>query len=72
MSQTVSEFIFFKVKPTVRPEDPENEEGEALLNVFRRATHASGHKSSSWGRAVEDEDTLVWVVGELSETIHII
>lgn len=64
MSQTVCQFIFFRVKPSVKPEDPYNEEGEALMNVFRLTKHQSGHQNSAWGRAAEDQDTIVWVVGE--------
>ncbi|CAL5868342.1 uncharacterized protein PFLUO_LOCUS2567 [Penicillium psychrofluorescens] len=62
MSATISEFLFFKVKPTVKPEDPSNAEGEALLNALRTVNQHSGYKSSVWGRSVEDENTLVWVV----------
>ncbi|KAJ5168747.1 uncharacterized protein N7482_004341 [Penicillium canariense] len=62
MSQNISEFLFFKVKPGVKPEDPANEQGEALLRVFRATKQQSGHHSSAWGRTVEDEDTLVWVI----------
>jgi hypothetical protein len=63
MSETISEFMFFKVKPTVKPEDPSNAEGEALLHALRTVFQQSGYKSSAWGRSTEDENTLVWVVG---------
>ncbi|KAJ5537407.1 hypothetical protein N7513_010593 [Penicillium frequentans] len=62
MSQTTSEFIFFRVKPSVRPEDPNNEEGEHLLTIFRNTQHESGHQSSAWGRSVEDDNTIVWAI----------
>lgn len=62
MSQSINEFIFFKVKPEVRPEDPNSAEGDALLRVFRSTKQQSGHQSSAWGRAVEDEDVIIWVV----------
>lgn len=62
MSQAVSQFIYFRVKPSVKPEDPANEEGEGLLNVFRITKHQSGYQSSAWGRTVEDENTIVWVI----------
>lgn len=65
MSQTISQFIFFKVQPEVRPEDPDSTEGRDLVAVFRTTKHQSGHKSSVWGRVVEDEDVIVWVVGTL-------
>lgn len=66
MSQTVSQVIFFRVKPSVQPEDPDSEEGEALLRMFRTTQHQSGHEHSAWGRTAEDKDTIVWVVGEFS------
>lgn len=66
MPQTVSQVIFFRVKPSVKPEDPDNEEGEALLRIFRTTQHQSGHEHSAWGRTAEDKDTIVWVVGEFS------
>ncbi|KAJ5164233.1 uncharacterized protein N7500_006063 [Penicillium coprophilum] len=62
MSHNVSQVIFFRVKSSVKPEDPSSEEGEALLNIFRAAQQQSGHECSSWGRTSEDEDTIVWVV----------
>jgi hypothetical protein len=66
MSQTVSQVTFFRVKSSVKPEDPTNEEGEALMRIFITTKHQSGHQHSSWGRTSEDEDTIVWVVGEFS------
>lgn len=67
MSQIVSQVIFFRVKPSVKPEDPDSEEGEALLRIFRTTQHQSGHEHSAWGRTAEDKDTIVWVVGEFSK-----
>lgn len=69
MSQTVSQIIFFRVKSSVKPEDPVSEEGEALLKIFRTTQQQSGHKHSSWGRTVEDKDTIVWVIGEFSNPL---
>lgn len=68
MSQSVSQFIFFRVKSSVKPEDPSSEEGEALLNVFCLTKQQNGHQGSAWGRVVEDTDTIVWVVGEYFST----
>ncbi|KAI9926738.1 hypothetical protein ASPWEDRAFT_120319 [Aspergillus wentii DTO 134E9] len=62
MTQTVSEFIFFKVKPSVKPEDPDSEEGAEFLRLMQTVKHQSGYQSSSWGRTVEDENTIAWVV----------
>ncbi|KAJ5773249.1 hypothetical protein N7457_008145 [Penicillium paradoxum] len=62
MPQSVSQFILFRVKPSIRPEDPSSEEGTGLLNVFQSTKTQSGHENSSWGRTSEDENTIVWVV----------
>lgn len=70
MSQTVSQIVFFRVKSSVKPEDPVSEEGEALLKIFRSTQHQSGHEHSSWGRTSEDEDTIVWVIGESSKPLE--
>ncbi|KAJ5225836.1 hypothetical protein N7468_007061 [Penicillium chermesinum] len=58
----ITQFLFFKVKPSVRPEDPNSAEGEALLKALNVTKVQSSHHSSTWGRAVEDENSLVWVV----------
>jgi hypothetical protein len=71
MSQTVSQFIFFRVKPYVKPEDPSSEEGIALMKVFDMTKTQSGHKSSAWGRVCEDKDTIVWVVGKLNGLLEL-
>ncbi|RHZ58527.1 uncharacterized protein CDV56_107449 [Aspergillus thermomutatus] len=58
----VTEFVVFKLKPSVKPEDPSNEEGASLCKIFSATKQQSGHQSSAWGRAVEDENVVVWVV----------
>lgn len=65
MSQTV-EFIFFQLKASVKPEDTFNDEGNGLLNVFQATKQQSGHHSSAWGRTVEDETVVAWVIGNTS------
>ncbi|KAF7593501.1 hypothetical protein BBP40_011412 [Aspergillus hancockii] len=62
MALLVSEFIHFQLKPTVKPEDPSNEEGQALLHLFQTTRHQSGYKSSAWGRTIEDPNAVIWVV----------
>ncbi|GAB1194937.1 hypothetical protein BDV32DRAFT_147215 [Aspergillus pseudonomiae] len=62
MALQVSEFIHFQLKSSVKPEDPSNDEGQALLQLFQTAKHQSGYKSSAWGRTIEDENIIVWVV----------
>ncbi|PLN81789.1 hypothetical protein BDW42DRAFT_193533 [Aspergillus taichungensis] len=59
---TISEFIFFQVEPSVKPEDPSSDEGYALLRVFEAAKAQCAYRSSAWGRAIEDESVIVWVV----------
>lgn len=70
MPQSICEFIYFRVKPSVRPEDPSSPEGEALMNVFRTTKHQSGHESSAWGRTTEDQNMIVWVLGEYCFPFH--
>ncbi|KAB8235231.1 hypothetical protein ETB97_009507 [Aspergillus alliaceus] len=62
MALPVSEFIHFQLKSSVKPEDSSNEEGQALLQLFQTTKHQSGYKSSAWGRTVEDQNVIVWVV----------
>ncbi|PYH91964.1 hypothetical protein BO71DRAFT_451753 [Aspergillus ellipticus CBS 707.79] len=59
---TLTELIYFPIVPAVKPEDPSNEAGAALLDVFRAAKHQSGYLSSAWGRTVEDENLVVWAI----------
>lgn len=63
MSQTV-EFIFFQLKSSVKPEDPTtNEESRQLLDILQATKQQSGHHSSAWGRTVEDQNVVAWVIG---------
>lgn len=63
-SPTLTEFIYFRVKPSVKPEEgEENREGEQLLDLFRETMLQSGHLGSAWGRTLEDESIIVWVIG---------
>ncbi|CEO60587.1 hypothetical protein PMG11_05207 [Penicillium brasilianum] len=62
MAQISSEFVFFKVKSDVKPEDPTSGLGEGLMKVFCATQQQSGHYSSAWGRTVEDPNMLVWVI----------
>ncbi|KAH8427584.1 uncharacterized protein LDX57_005298 [Aspergillus melleus] len=62
MALPVTEFIYFQLKSSVKPEDPANEEGQALLNLFTNTKHQSGYQNSAWGRTKEDESIVVWVI----------
>lgn len=59
----VTEFIYFQTKSSVKPEDPSNDEGAALLQLFKATKSQSGHLSSAWGRTTEDENIIVWAIG---------
>lgn len=64
MAPSVYEFVFFIVRPEIKPEDPEfNQESDSLLNLLRDTKQQHGYQASAWGRTVEDENALVWVVG---------
>ncbi|KAJ5583279.1 hypothetical protein N7535_001899 [Penicillium sp. DV-2018c] len=62
MSQIVSQFIFFRVRPSVKPEDPSSDDGRGLTRVCDMTKVQSGHNSSAWGRVCEDKNTIAWVV----------
>jgi hypothetical protein len=62
MMAHVTELIYFHPKPSVKPEDSSNDEGLALLQVFRSTTQQSGHIGSAWGRTREDENVIVWAI----------
>lgn len=63
-SPTFTEFIAFRLKPSVKPEEGEsNREGEQLLDFFRETVLQSGHLGSAWGRTLEDENVVIWVIG---------
>ncbi|KAF5013332.1 hypothetical protein F66182_15192 [Fusarium sp. NRRL 66182] len=66
-SPTFTEFIVFRLKPSVKPEEGEsNREGEQLLDLFRETMLQSGHLGSAWGRALEDENVVIWVIDTLT------
>lgn len=59
----VTEFIFFHLNPAIKPEDPTNNEaGASLLELFKNTKHQNGYLGSSWGRSIEDENVVVWVI----------
>ena len=64
MAHPVTELVYFQLKSTVKPEDPANEEGQALLDLFNNTKQQSGYQSSAWGRTKEDENIVVWVIGQ--------
>lgn len=71
---TATEFLYFRLQPSVRPEDAANgkvnDEGERFLNMLRGTASRSGHMASSWGRTEEDENDVVWVIGSMHLCTH--
>ncbi|KAK2800976.1 hypothetical protein FQN50_007951, partial [Emmonsiellopsis sp. PD_5] len=58
----VTEIIYLTLKPTVKPEDPDNDEGRIFLEALQAVKQQSGYESSHWGRTEEDENNVVWIV----------
>ncbi|KAL1970106.1 hypothetical protein VTN77DRAFT_6511 [Rasamsonia byssochlamydoides] len=63
---TITEIIYFRLKPSVKPEEAAAEgthsEGAAFLDLLFRTTERNGHLSSAWGRTEEDANSVVWVI----------
>lgn len=70
MSLPVTEFVYFKLKPSVKPEDPTNEEGQQFIKTLQATKNQLGYESSAWGRTLEDDSVIVWAIGLLI-SIHI-
>jgi hypothetical protein len=64
-SSSVVEFLYITLKPSVKPEDPSNHDGQSFLSALTAVKQQSGYKWSSWGRTLEDENGVVLVVGAL-------
>jgi hypothetical protein len=63
MAASIAQFVFFRLKPSVRPEEPGNREGEQFLVALSEAKNQSEFVSSAWGRTKEDDNNVVWVIG---------
>ena len=59
----VTEFIYLHLKPTVKLEEPGNDGGRDFWRVVDGTKNQIGYVSSSWGRSLEDESLVVWVIG---------
>ena len=59
----ITEFIYFHLNPSIKPEDPTNEAGASLLELFQNTKHQNGYQGSAWGRSIEDNNVIVWVIG---------
>ncbi|PGH06441.1 hypothetical protein AJ79_06531 [Helicocarpus griseus UAMH5409] len=61
-SNTVTELVYLTFKPGVKPEDPDNADGRVFTNALEAVKLQSGYQHSNWGRTVEDENDIVWIV----------
>lgn len=60
---TCTQFFFYKVKPFVTPEEPENHEGRQFLASLRQITAADVCLASSWGKVQEQEALICLAIG---------
>ena len=63
MSSSIVEVIYLTLKAGVRPEDPADATNRAFHDTLTTVTQQSGYEWSAWGRTVENENDVVWVVG---------
>ncbi|KKZ64870.1 hypothetical protein EMCG_09247 [[Emmonsia] crescens] len=61
-SDSATEIVYLTFKEGVKPEDPENYDGRVFTDTLEAVKLQSGFQYSSWGRTVEDENDIVWVV----------
>ncbi|EEP76164.1 predicted protein [Uncinocarpus reesii 1704] len=69
-SHIVTEFIYLSLKPDVKPEDPDNDGGRLFINSLNAVKQRCGYLSSSWGRTIENENNVVWIIGRISEMLE--
>ncbi|OJJ50170.1 hypothetical protein ASPZODRAFT_90063 [Penicilliopsis zonata CBS 506.65] len=62
MSQSVTEFVYLRLKSSVRPEDPSNAAGKEFLSILEQTKAQSGYNGSAWGRTHEDENSVIWMI----------
>ncbi|OJD21955.1 hypothetical protein ACJ73_06705, partial [Blastomyces percursus] len=63
----VTELIYLTFKKGVKPEDPENYEGRVFTEALEAVKLHSGYQYSTWGRTVEDENDIVWLVASANK-----
>ena len=68
MSSSIVEVIYLSLKAGVRPEDPANAANRALHETLSTVTQQTGYEWSAWGRTIENENDVVWVVGRAVPT----
>lgn len=62
--EVTTEFIYFYLPPEVKPEDSSNSKGKELLDLFQKTKQQKGYSWSAWGRADEDKNSVLWVIGK--------
>lgn len=60
---SATQFTYLTLKPSVRPEDPDNDEGRVFTDAYRAVEQNLGYQQAYWGRTLENENDVVWVVG---------
>lgn len=65
MEHKVVEFVYITLKPDVKPEDPSNDGGRVFSDIHHAVKQQSGYGVSNWGRSSENENEIVWAIGEL-------
>ena len=61
---TITELIYLPFKPTVKPEDAHNAEGQEFVKKVETTKNQIGYVGSSWGRSLEDNNLVVWAIGK--------
>ncbi|KAK2750578.1 hypothetical protein FQN57_002649 [Myotisia sp. PD_48] len=62
MSPPSIEFLYLTVRPDIRPEDPDSEGGRSFTSMQTAVEHGGGLKHSRWGRTLENENNIVWII----------
>jgi hypothetical protein len=62
----LTQITYLPLRKGIKPEDPQNsQEGGELYKVFKETTYQHGYVTSAWGRTLEDENLVIWVIGVL-------
>ncbi|WEW58030.1 hypothetical protein PRK78_003497 [Emydomyces testavorans] len=58
----VTQFVYLTLKSDVKPEDPDNDSGRLFLDGLNAAKQRCGYQGSCWGRTIENENNIVWII----------
>ena len=61
MATPTTEFVYLTARPTVRPEDADNEEGKALIRLLTELK--STYTTLIWSRSVDKDEIIGIGVG---------